>query len=558
MIDSVTPAAAAQPVELVALGGLGEFGLNMMAISMGDTILIVDVGLMFPESGLLGVDLVIPDMSYLQRNRERVRGVVLTHGHEDHIGAVPYLLRQMSVPVYGSRLALEMCRRRLEEHGLAASADLRPVEAGSTFEVGDLSISPLHVSHSVADSLALVIETPHGPIVHTGDFKLDQTPIVGEPTDVHRFAEVGRRGVLALLSDSTNAEVAGYTGSERDVAQAFHDVFSRATARIFVCCFTSSTHRIQLTFDLARRYGRKVALLGRSMTENVETAMDLGFLQVPAGVLIRPADVRNTPPDRVVLLTAGSQGEPLSALAQIAVDQHKHVHIEPGDVVIHSARVIPGNERLVSRVVSHLYRRGAEVFHAAAARVHVSGHASAEELKLMLNLVRPRYVVPIHGEWRQLVAHSRLAEQVGITRDRILLAEDGDVVSFNGEGGRIAGKEQTGRVFVDGSGMGDVSDIVLRDRQHLSEGGIVIPVVAINKQTGRADAPPEIIIRGFFADDDLLAEASGVVKATIEGSSTEEVTDSGLIREKIQTALRKFFRKRIQRRPMILPVVMET
>lgn len=556
MIDSSKPL----PIEIVPLGGLGEFGLNMMAIAIGDTLLIVDVGVMFPDTELLGVDLVIPDMSYIFQNRDRVKAVFLTHGHEDHMGALPYLLREIRVPVYGSPLTLGMCEHRLEEHGLASRVELRPLAVDASVSVGPFEVVPIRVSHSVADSLALAIETPFGPIIHTGDFKFDQTPVVGEPLDVIRFAEYGRRGVLALLSDSTNAEQAGHTGSERDVTSAFKDVIHKTPGRVFVSCFTSSTHRVQLAINLAVEYGRKVALLGRSMMENTETAQAHGFLRIPAGTLIRPQEIRSTPKEELLLLTAGSQGEPLSALSQIAIGNHKHVSIEPGDAVILSARVIPGNERAVSRVISHLYRRGADVVHASVAKVHVSGHASADELKLMLNLVRPRYFIPIHGEWRQLVNHARLAGEIGIGRDRVLLAEDGDVIRFDEDGGRIEGKEQAGRVFVDGSGLGDVGDIVLRDRQHLSEGGIVIPVVAINKQTGRMESPPEIITRGFLAGEDgdaLLREAAAVVGATIESSSTEEVTDWGLIKDKVQSDLKRFFRKRMQRRPMILPVIME-
>ncbi len=552
---------ARPPLEIVPLGGLGEFGLNMMAIGMGDTCFIVDVGVMFPDSELLGVDLVIPDMSYVFRNKERIRGIFLTHGHEDHIGALPYLLGGgIEAPVFGTRLTLGMCRNRLEEHKLADRSDLREVAPGESESLGPFRFHFIRVSHSLADSIAMAIDTPYGPIIHTGDFKFDQSPVVGEPIDMHRLASFGERGVLALLSDSTNSEVSGHTGSERDVTDAFEEIIGRSPFRIFVACFTSSTHRIQLAIDLAVKYGRRVALLGRSMTDNVHTAIDLGYLRVPADQLIRPSEIRNTPREKLLILTAGSQGEPFSALSQIAVDNHKHAFIEPNDTVILSARVIPGNERAVSRVINHLYRRGAEVIHSSVAPVHVSGHGSAEELKLMLNLVRPRYFVPIHGEWRQLVSHAKIAKSLGIPGDRVLLAEDGDVITFDDEGGRISAKEETGRVFVDGSGLGDVGDIVLRDRQHLSEGGIVIPVVAINKQSGKMETEPEIITRGFLTGDggeELLAEVRDLLIATVEGSSPEEVADWGLIKEKIQTDLRRFFRKRTQRRPMILPIVME-
>ena len=551
--------SAHPPLEIIPLGGLGEFGLNMMVISMGDTCFVVDVGVMFPDSELLGVDLVIPDMSYVFENRERVKGIFLTHGHEDHIGALPYLLSEMQVPVYGTRLTLGMCQSRLEEHKLADRVELVTVAPGESQTIGPFQIDFIRVSHSLADSMALAIETPYGRVIHTGDFKFDQSPVVGEPIDMHRLAAYGEKGVMALLSDSTNSEVSGHTGSEKDVTDAFEEIISRTPFRVFVACFTSSTHRIQLAIDLAAEYGRKVALLGRSMSQNVNTAMDLGYMRVPGELLIRPADIPKIPRNKLLVLTAGSQGEPFSALSQIAIDNHKHAAIEPGDAVILSARVIPGNARAVSRVINHLYRRGAEVIQPSLARVHVSGHGSAEELKLMLNLVRPRYFIPIHGEFRQLVSHARIAAGLGLPNERILLAEDGDVIAFDEQGGRITRKEETGRVFVDGSGLGDVGDIVLRDRQHLSEGGIVIPVVSINKQTGRVETPPEIITRGFLAgeDDSLLDEVRDLVIATVEDSPPEEVADWGLIKDKIQTALRRFFRKRTQRRPMILPVVME-
>ncbi|MFQ5789331.1 MAG: ribonuclease J [Acidobacteriota bacterium] len=553
-------AATDPPLEIVPLGGLGEFGLNTMAIGLGDTLLVVDVGVMFPGSELLGVDLVIPDMTYLFENRDRLKAVVLTHGHEDHIGALPYLLSELQVPVYGTRLTLGMCRNRLEEHKLASRTEFRTVAPGETRAFGPLRVDFIRVSHSMADCLGLAIETPHGTIIHTGDFKFDQSPVVGDPVDIHRLARYGEKGVLALFSDSTNSERPGHTGSERSVADTFDELIGRASGRVVVVCFTSSTHRIQLTLDAAARHARKVALLGRSMSENIQTAIDLGYLRVPSGLLIRATDIPATRRDQLLILAAGSQGEPLSAMSQIAIGSHKHASVESGDMVIFSSRVIPGNERATSRVINHLYRRGAEVVHSDVATVHVSGHASAEELKLILHLIQPRYFTPIHGEWRQLVTHARIAEGTGIPPNRILLAEDGDVIAFDGDGGRLAGKQPAGRVFVDGSGMGDVGDIVLRDRQHLSSGGIVIPVVAINSRTGRMETAPDIITRGFLTGeegDELLAAARELVVATVESSPIEEVTDWGLIKEKIQTELRRFFRKRTNRRPMILPVIME-
>lgn len=548
------------PVDIVPLGGLGEFGLNMMAIRQAESMVVIDAGVMFPEAEMLGIDLVIPDMTYLVENRDRLRAVLLTHGHEDHIGALPYLLKELRVPVYGTSLTLGMCRSRLEEHHLADRVELETVSPGETRTIGPFRVEFIRVSHSLADSVALAIETPHGIILHTGDFKFDQSPVVGEPIDFHRLAEYGRKGVLALLSDSTNSERPGFTGSESSVSGAFEEIFRRATGRIFVVCFTSSTHRIQLALDLAAREERKVALLGRSMVDNVQTALDLGYLRAPEGLFIRSSDIPAIAPSELMVLAAGSQGEPLSALSQVAVDNHKYATIEPGDSVILSARVIPGNERAVSRVINHLYRRGASVYHTSVAPVHVSGHGSAEELKLMLNLVRPRYLVPIHGEWRQLVTHARLARVFGMPEENVILAEDGDVIAFDENGGRIVGKQPAGRVLVDGSGLGDVEDIVLRDRKHLSFGGVVIAVVVINKQTGRMEGLPDIITRGFPVGEEseaLLDEARDLVRQTIESSSAEEVADWGVVQEKIHTDMRRFFRKRVQRRPMVLPIVME-
>jgi ribonuclease J len=552
-------AAAQAPLEIVPLGGLGEFGLNMMAIALGDTMVVVDVGVMFPDTELLGVDLVIPDMTYLIQNRKRLKAVILTHGHEDHVGALPYLLKEIQVPVYGTRLTLGLIRNRLEEHRLDGKTKLHAVSSGDIRPIGDMNVDFIRVTHSLADAVALAIETPLGTVIHTGDFKFDQTPVVGEPIDLHRLAYYGQKDVLALLSDSTNSERQGQTGSERSVEETFEDVISRTNGRVFVSCFTSSTHRIQLMLDLAAKYGRKVAPLGRSMVENIRTAIDLGYLKAAPDVLTRPSDIRSIPRQKILVLVSGSQGEPPSALSQIAIDNHKHASIEPGDAVILSARVIPGNERAVSRIINHLYRRGAEIIHSSVAPVHVSGHGSADELKLMLNLVRPDYFIPIHGEWRQLVTHARIAERLGIPRDRIIMAEDGDKICFDAEGGRIRGKEHSGRVIVDGSGLGDVEDIVLRDRKHLSAGGIVIPVVVINSRTGKMEAPPDIITRGFLTEDseDILSEARDLVVSTLEGSPAEEVSDWGLIKDKIQSELRRFFRKRTQKRPMILPVVME-
>jgi ribonuclease J len=548
-------------LEVVPLGGLGEFGMNMLALSWGDTTIVVDAGVMFPDPELLGVDRIIPDVTYLQQ-KGRVSALVLTHGHEDHIGGVPHLAPLLDGPIYGTPLTLALVEPKLEEHGLAGSRPLIPVRPRERVSVGPFGVEFIRVTHSMPDCVALAIHTPVGVIVHSGDFKIDQTPIDGEHFDVHRFAQLGMDGVLALFADSTNIDRRGFTGSEREVTEAFEEIFTSATGKLIVAAFASSIYRIQIVVDLATQFGRKVAFVGRGMIQNSEIAQRLGYLRMPAGVQIRDSDVASYPAQDVLCLSTGSQGEPLSALSRIAIDDHRFVKVAEDDTVVISARAIPGNEKAIGRVINHLARRGADVIHEGIKHVHVSGHGSEEELKLMLSLVRPRYFIPIHGEYRQLSQHARVAKRVFAGRDPkpdTLLVENGDVVVFDEAGARIAGKAPVGRVLIDGTRTGEVGDEVLRDRRHLAEDGLVVPVVAINKQTGMLEGTPDIITRGFVMEDSqaLLADAARAMTEVVERASVEERTDQGLIKEKLRVELRRFLRKRSGRRPFVLPVIME-
>ena len=547
-------------VEAVALGGLGEFGMNMMLVACGETSVLVDAGVMFPEAELLGVDLIIPDPSFLDRPGRRPAALILTHGHEDHIGAVPYVWPYVQGPIYGTPLTLELVKPKLAEHGLEAGDRLVPVKPGDVIAVGTFKIEFLRVTHSIADCVAVALHTPAGVLIHTGDFKIDHTPLDGVRFDVHRFAELGQAGVLALFADSTNVDRAGVTGSELDVVNAFEEIFTATTGKIVVAAFATSIHRMQILVDLAARFDRKVAFVGRGMVENSQVAERLGCLCIPPGVRIRDSDVRNYPAGEILCVTTGSQGEPLAALPRIAIDDHRHVSLEEGDVVVFSARAIPGNEKAIGRVMNHVARRGAELVYEGIKHVHVSGHGSEEELKLMLSLVKPRHFVPIHGEYRQLARHARIAQSVTGGNTSILLAQDGDLIRFDREGGRIADRVPAGRMLIDGTRTGEVGDEVLRDRRHLAEDGVVVPVVAIDRQAGLVEADPEIITRGFVMDgrtEALLREVPGLIHAAIEKAGIEERTDYGLIRERIRVELQRLFRKRVGRRPLILPVVME-
>jgi ribonuclease J len=548
-------------LEVVSLGGLGEFGMNMLALSWGETTIVVDAGVMFPDPELLGVDLIIPDLSYLQQ-KGRVAALVLTHGHEDHIGAVPYLLPLFDGPVYGTAMTLAFIEPKLEEHEIDAKDRLKTVKPRDVVTIGPFTIEFIRVTHSMPDCVALAIHTPAGVIVHTGDFKIDQTPIDGEHFDLHRFAALGSEGVLALFADSTNIDRRGFTGSETEVIEAFEEIFTSATGRLVVAAFSSSIYRMQIVVDLAAQFDRKVAFVGRGMIENSQIAQRLGYLRIPAGVQIRDSEVANYPAQDVLCLSTGSQGEPMSALSRIAIDDHRYVKIGEDDTVVISAREIPGNEKAIGRVLNHVARRGANVIHEGIKHVHVSGHGSEEELKLMLTLVRPRYFVPVHGEYRQLARHARVAGRVFAGREprpEILLAENGDVIQIDDKGARIAGKAPVGRVLIDGTRTGEIGDEVLRDRRHLAEDGLVVPVVAINKQTGMLEGVPDIITRGFVMEDSeaLLAEGARVLTDVMDHASLEERTDPGIIKEKLRAELRRFFRKRSGRRPFVLPVIME-
>ncbi len=534
--------------------------MNMMVVASGETAVLVDAGVMFPEPELLGVDLIIPDLAYVQQRQPRISALILTHGHEDHIGAVPYVLPHIDGPVYGTPLTLALVEPKLAEHRVEAHDRLVRIKPHDTVTVGDLRIEFLRVTHSIPDCVAIAIHTPAGTIVHTGDFKIDQTPLDGEHVDFHRLAELGRSGVLALFGDSTNIDRKGYTGSEVDVIEAFEEIFTSTKGKIVITTFASSIHRMQILVNLAAQFRRKVAFVGRGMVENSQIAERLGYLRIPAGLQIRDSEVRNYAARDVVCLATGSQGEPMSALSRIAIDDHRHVSLEPADTVVFSARNIPGNEKLIGRVMNHVARRGPDVVYEGMKHVHVSGHGSEEELKLMVSLIRPRYFVPIHGEYRHLARHARVAEQVTGGATRILMAENGDRLVFDDQGARVAGKVPAGRVLIDGTGTGEVDDEVLRDRRHLAGDGLVVPVVTINTQRGQLEGAPDIITRGFVVDarsDQWLRQAAGIMADVVEHASVEERTDQGLIKEKIRVELQRFFRKQAGRRPLVLPVIME-
>ena len=546
-------------LEIVPLGGVGEFGMNMLALSWGDTTIVVDAGVMFPDPELLGVDRIIPDLTYLQQ-KGAVAALVLTHGHEDHIGGVPHVLPYVRGPVYGTPLTLALVEPKLEEHGV--TGDLRAVRPRERVTVGPFQIEFIRVTHSIPDCVALAIHTPLGVVVHTGDFKIDQTPIDGNHFDVHRFAELGAQGVLALLADSTNVDRRGYTGSERDVVDAFEEIYTSAPGRIIVAAFASSIFRMQILVDLAAQFDRKVVFTGRSMIRNSEIAQRLGYLHIPAGVQIRDTDAGSYAPGEILCLTTGSQGEPMSALSRMAIDDHRYVKLAETDTVVMSARAIPGNEKAIGRVMNHIARRGADMIYEGIKHVHVSGHGSEEEVKLMLSLVRPRYFIPVHGEYRQLALHARIAARMFAGRDprpETFVIENGDLVTFDDAGARVAGKVPAGRILIDGTLTGEVGGEVLRDRRHLAEDGLVVPVVAINKQTGALEGNPEIITRGFVMEDSgaLLADAARMLADAVERASVETRTDQGLINELLRVELRRFFKKRSGRRPFVVPVIME-
>ena len=534
-----------------------------MAVSTDRTTLVIDAGVMFAGPELPGVDLLIPDLTYLQQCQPRPSALLLTHGHEDHIGGVPYVWPLIEGPVYGTPLTLALVRPKLEEHGIDPGDRLVPVQPRQRVQIGDCEVEFLRVTHSMPDCVAIAIHTPTGTIVHTGDFKIDQTPIDGQHFDVHRFAELGSAGVIALFADSTNIDRKGFTGSELEVKDAFEEIFTTSTGKLLVTAFASSVYRMQILVDLAVQFDRRVAFAGRGMLQMSDAAQRLGYLRLPAGAVMRDSDIDSVPPSKVLCMATGSQGEPFAAMSRIAIDDHRHVKVGPDDTVVFSARAIPGNEKAIGHVMNHLARRGTEVIYEGIKHVHVSGHGSEEELKLMLTLVKPRHFVPIHGEYRQLSQHARIAERVfagAIPKVKVMLIENGDIVRFDEHGASMAGKAPVGRVLIDASGAGEVIDEVLRDRRHLAEDGVVVPVVAINKQTGAIEGDPDVVSRGLVQDAggaELLREGLKLVADVIHGASVEERTDQGLIKEKIRVELRRFIRKRSGRRPLIVPVIME-
>jgi ribonuclease J len=537
--------------------------MNMLALRTGDDILVIDAGLMFPEQELLGVDIVIPDITYLKQNKRMVRAIVLTHAHEDHIGAIPYILGDLNVPVYGTQFTMALVRKKLEEHGLLDSAKLHEVLPGDTTQLGPFQIEYLHVTHSTIDCVALAVRTPLGVIIHTGDFKIDPTPVDGKPFDLHAFARYGQEGVLALFSDSTNVERPGFTPSEKAVVVRLEELFRAAPERVVVSCFSSSVHRIQQVIDVARSVGRKIGIVGRSMVDNIEIAHGLGKLRIPDGSVVRPQDIRGFDRRKLVVLASGTQAEPMSALSRVSVDNHRLISIAENDTVILSSRLIPGNEKAIFRMIDHFFRRRVLVYYEGgrSAPIHVSGHASQEEMKILLQLVRPKYFVPLHGEYRHLFRHAALAEQVGAVSGEIFLLESGHPVEFTADGGAYRREPvPAGRVCVDSGSLEEIEDVVIRDRRHLSEDGVVVPIVAIDKHTGRIETPPEIVTRGFLPSEDgqqILAKAREVILRTIEQSTPEEKMDWSVIKEKIRVELKRYLNKQTSKRPLILPVILE-
>jgi len=552
---------ADKKLRIVPIGGLGEFGMNMMSIRYGDDIIVIDAGMMFPESELLGVDIVTPDLTYLKENRESVQALIVTHGHEDHIGAVAFFLEEFDVPVYATPFTLSLIERRLEEYEID-NPNLKAVRPKDIIEVGPFKVEFIHVTHSIVSAVALAITTPLGVIIHTGDFKVDPTPTDNELFDLHTLADYGKRGVLLLLSDSTNADRPGYSDSERAVRPRLEDIFNRAENRLFVSCFSSSIHRLQQILDLSNDFGRKVALVGRSMISVTEIAHKHGLLDIPDNILMRPQDVMDAKAAKCTVLISGTQGEPMSALSRVAVDNHKHISVTPGDMVVLSSRIIPGNEKAIFRMIDHLSKRGADVMYGNMnPPLHVSGHGSMEELRLVLNLVRPRYFVPVHGEYRQLAKHVRLASHLhGIGLEETFIMETGDVLEIDHRGARRAGRVTVGRVCIDSGAVGEVvGDMVIRDRRVISEDGIVLPIIAINRHTGKIESAPEIVSRGFALESDpaFMQSAREAVSRTLETSSAEEKMDVGVMKEKIRADLKRFINRETQRRPMIMPVIME-
>lgn len=549
-----------EKIRLIPLGGLGEVGKNMMVVEYGNDIIVIDAGVMFPDDEMFGVDLVIPDTSYLHDKKNRIRGIIITHGHEDHVGSLPYVLPMLDFPpVYATRLTQGLIQVKLKEHKLLDKAIINVVTPGDQLEMGECLVEIVRVNHSIPDAVALAIHTPIGTVVHTGDYKFDYTPTGGQPADFGTLARIGSDGVLVMMGDSTRVETPGYTPSERVINESFDKIFANAPGRILIATFASLISRVQQVVDAAARYERKVALVGRSMVNNVQMAIELGYLKFPKGMLIRAEDINKFQPEQIVIICTGSQGEPTSALTRIANQDHRLVRIQPGDTVILSATPVPGNEKMVNRTINNLFRQGAEVYYQGIATVHVSGHAAQEEMKLMLNLLRPQFFMPVHGEYRQLILHAKLANSIGIPEDHIVLAEDGDIVEVTPESIKVAGHTASGNVFVDGLGVGDVGQIVLRDRQVLAQDGILMVVLTVDKETGRPLAGPDIVSRGFVYmrdSEELLESARERVLESFIGLNGH-ASDWSFVKDKIKHTLSEFLYEKTHRRPMILPVVME-
>lgn len=556
----VKQSSASGKLQIIPLGGIGEIGKNMYVIRYEDEIIVIDSGLSFPGDEMLGIDVVIPDVTYLQENKEKIKGIVLTHGHEDHIGALPYVLAQLNVPVYGTKLTLGLVEGKLREHHMLANCLLHVIRPEDKLQLGSFNLEFFRTNHSIPDSIGIAVITPIGTVVHTGDFKFDQTPVNGKPTDYYRLAKLGEKGVLVALSDSTNAERPGYTLSEKEVGYAINEIFRTAKQRIILATFASNIHRIQQVIDAACHYKRKVAVVGRSMVNVVQIAQDLGYLNVCSGTLVDIDELKTLPQNRAVILTTGSQGEPMSALTRISVSEHRKVEIIRGDTVIIAATPIPGNEKLVSRTIDNLFARGANVIYERVSGVHVSGHASQEELKMMLNLLKPKYLIPVHGEYRMLVHHAKLATRVGIREENIFISENGQILEFTPNSGRVAGSVTAGRVLIDGLGVGDVGSIVLRDRKMLSQEGILIVSLTVDKATSQVVAGPEIYSRGFVyvrESELLLDEAREHVIRSLEKKINGKNTDWSMVKNHVKDSLSRFIWEKMHRRPMILPIILE-